>query len=71
MRWRLANKKNYTNTCQVVNGKKQCEVYCDGRDTFDQNTKGIKLFLSTNDVVLVENIRLMRLLFSRGSGISQ
>ena len=54
MRWRLANKKNYTNTCQVVNGKKQCEVYCDGRDTFDQNTKGIKLFLSTNYVVLVE-----------------
>ena len=53
MRWRLANKKNYTNTCQVVNGKKQCEVYCDGRDTFDQNIKGIKLFLSTNDVVLV------------------
>ena len=68
MRWRLANKKNYTNTCQVVNGKKQCEVYCDGRDTFDQNIKGIKLFLSTNDVVLV---RSMRLLFSRGSGISQ
>ena len=54
MRWRLANKRNYTNTCQVVNGKKQCEVYCDGRDTFDQNIKGIKLFLSTNDVVLVE-----------------
>ena len=42
MRWRLANKKNYTNTCQVVNGKKQCEVYCDGRDTFDQKKKNKK-----------------------------
>ena len=28
--------------CQVVNGKKQFKVYCDSRDTFDQDTEGIK-----------------------------
>ena len=40
--------------CQVVNGKKQFKVYCDSRDTFDQNTVGIKSFSSSNNVVLVE-----------------
>ena len=32
--------KIYTNQCQVVNGKKQCPVYCNGRGTFDQQTSG-------------------------------
>ncbi|XP_058941893.2 uncharacterized protein [Pocillopora verrucosa] len=31
--------KIYTNQCQVVNGKKQCPVYCNGRGTFDQQTR--------------------------------
>ena len=32
--------KIYTNQCQVVNGKKQCPVYSNGRGTFDQQTSG-------------------------------
>ncbi|XP_027038088.1 uncharacterized protein LOC113666498, partial [Pocillopora damicornis] len=30
--------KIYTDMCQVVNGKKQCKVYCNGRTDLDQNT---------------------------------
>ena len=30
--------KIYTDMCQIVNGKKQCKVYCNGRTDLDQNT---------------------------------
>ncbi|XP_066025168.1 uncharacterized protein [Pocillopora verrucosa] len=31
--------KIYTDMCQIVNGKKQCKVYCNGRTDLDQNTR--------------------------------
>ena len=30
--------KIYTDMCQIVKGKKQCKVYCNGRTDLDQNT---------------------------------